>query len=75
MVKPVPPWLAQSLSRRLIMGLMVALAISGFALGALALYLGQRSMQHEQTQAATRLVATFEASLYNAMLQRDLPGL
>jgi methyl-accepting chemotaxis protein len=57
------------------MGLMVALVISGFALGALALYLGQRSMQQEQTQAATRLVATFEASLYNAMLQRDLPGL
>lgn len=75
MVKPVPPWLARSLSRRLIMGLMAALVISGFALGALALYLGQRSMQQEQAQAATRLVATFEASLYNAMLQRDLPGL
>ena len=75
MVNPVSPWLARSLSRRLIMGLLIAMAVSSFALGGLALYFGRQSMQQEQELAASRLVVTFEASLYNAMLQRDLPGL
>ena len=75
MVHAVTHWLSSSLNRRLTAGLLAALAVSCLALSAISLHLGRTSMRHEQELAATRLIATFEASLYNAMLQRDLPGL
>ncbi len=75
MFHTVRHWLTRSLSHRLTMGLAVALTVSGLALGGLGLSISRHQMRQEQQQAADRLVATFEASLFNAMLQRDLPGL
>ena len=68
-------WLAASVTRRLLAGLLIALATSGMVLTALALSMGQRSLRGEQEVAAKRLATVFEASLHNAMLRRDLPGL
>ena len=68
-------WLAASVRRQLLTGLLVALTASGIVLTALALSMGQRSLQSEQEAAANRLASVFEASLHNAMLRRDLAGL
>ena len=68
-------WLAVSVTRRLLAGLLIALATSGIVLTALALSMGQRSLRSEQEVAAKRLATVFEASLHNAMLRRDLAGL
>lgn len=68
-------WLAASLPRRLLLGLVAALALSAGLLTGLALWLGRAAIQQEQARAATQLVSVFESSLQNAMLQRDLPGL
>jgi signal transduction histidine kinase len=68
-------WLAVSVTRRLLAGLLIALATSGIVLTALALSMGQRSLRGEQEVAAKRLATVFEASLHNAMLRRDLAGL
>ena len=68
-------WLAASVRRRLLAGLLVALAASGILLTTLALSMGQRSLHSEQEAAADRLATVFEASLHNAMLRRDLAGL
>lgn len=68
-------WLAASVTRRLLAGLLIALATSGIVLTALALSMGQRSLRSEQEVAANRLATVFEASLHNAMLRRDLAGL
>lgn len=68
-------WLAASLPRRLLAGLVAALTLSAGLLTGLALWLGQEAMQQQQEHAATQLVTVFETSLQNAMLQRDLPGL
>jgi signal transduction histidine kinase len=64
-----------SISGRLVAGLVVALVVSGGLLVAMALWLGQQSVKAEQEQAAARLVQVFEASLHTSMLQRDLPSL
>lgn len=68
-------WLAASVTRQLLAGLLVALAASSLVLTALALSMGQRSLRSEQEAAANRLATVFEASLHNAMLRRDLAGL
>ena len=68
-------WLTSSVTRRLLAGLLIALATSGVVLTALALSMGQRSLRSEQEVAAKRLATVFEASLHNAMLRRDLAGL
>lgn len=57
------------------MGMWIALLVSMSMLGILVVYVDTALMRQEQQMAATRLVATFEASLHNAMLQRDLRGL
>jgi len=64
-----------SISGRLVVGLVVALVVSGGLLVAMALWLGQQSVRSEQEQSAARLVQVFEASLHTSMLQRDLPSL
>ena len=68
-------WLAESLPRRLLVGLVAALLLSATLLTGLTLWLGQRAMRQEQAHALTQLVTVLESSLQNAMLQRDLPGL
>ncbi len=65
----------QSISGRLVAGVIVAMVISGGLLVTMALWLGQQSVKAEQEQAAARLVQVFEASLHTSMLQRDLPSL
>ncbi len=64
-----------SLARRL--ALKLTLAVLAMSVGLLAAWigLGRRALQHEHEQASLRMAALFEASLQNAMLQRDLPGL
>ncbi|MBK7503095.1 MAG: HAMP domain-containing protein [Polaromonas sp.] len=69
-------WLSRSsLSKRLIAGLVVALAASGGLLVMISQSLSQGYVRNEQEVAAMRLVKVFEAGLHNAMLQRDLSGL
>jgi signal transduction histidine kinase len=68
-------WLAASLSRRLTLGLVVALLASAVIVVALGLATGQRALRQQQEDAARRVALLFEASLQNAMLKRDLDGM
>ena len=70
----LPRWLA-STRARLLAGLLVALLVSGAVLTVTALTLGHQSLRQAQERDARRLATLFEASLHNAMLQRDLAGL
>jgi len=64
-----------STRRRLLAGLLVALTVSGGLLTLTAVTVGQNNLRKEQEADARRLATLFEASLHNAMLQRDLTGL
>lgn len=72
---PPAGWLRGSVSRQLTAGLMVAMLVSALVLVALAQSLHRREMAHQQEAGAVRMGRVFEASLQNAMLQRDLPGM
>ncbi|MDR2155856.1 MAG: HAMP domain-containing protein [Burkholderiaceae bacterium] len=68
-------WLAASVSRRLTLGLIVALLVSAALVVALGLAAGQSALRRQQEDAARRMARLFEASLENAMLKRDLDGM
>jgi hypothetical protein len=68
-------WLLGSTRNRLLAGLLVALLVSGALLTLTAVSIGRQSVRHAQENDARRLATLFEASLHNAMLQRDLAGL
>ncbi|MDR0274859.1 MAG: HAMP domain-containing protein [Burkholderiaceae bacterium] len=68
-------WLAASVSRRLMLGLIVALLASAALVVALGLAVGQRALRQQQEDAARRMARLMEASLQNAMLKRDLDGM
>jgi len=68
-------WLGASLSRRLTLGLIVALLASACALVALMLAVNQGELRAQQEESARRMARLFEASLQNAMLKRDLDGI
>ncbi len=65
----------RSITTRLVLGLLVALIVSGTILAAMSLWLGHLGVRQQHEQAAARLVQVFEASLHNSMLQRDLGSL
>lgn len=71
----LPLWLQNSLPRRLMLGLVVALLVSSALLVVLALALGQENVRQQHEEAAQRVARLFEASLQNAMLKRDLIGM
>jgi len=68
-------WIASSLSRQLTLGLVVALLLSAGLLAVLALTVSRGAVRGEHEAAAQRMARLFEASLHNAMLNRDLAGL
>ena len=68
-------WLGASVSRRLTLGLFVALLASAALVVALGLAVGQRALRQQQEDAARRMARLFEASLQNAMVKRDLDGM
>lgn len=68
-------WLNASLSRRLTLGLIVALLTSAALVVALGLMIGQNALRQQQEDAARGVTRLFEASLQNAMIKRDLEGM
>jgi PAS domain S-box-containing protein len=66
---------ARSLSRRLALQLLLALLAGAAVLLAASVWVGQRALRHEHESASLREAELLEASLHNAMLQRDLAGL
>ncbi|MDR2014076.1 MAG: HAMP domain-containing protein [Azoarcus sp.] len=68
-------WLSVSVSRRLTLGLIVALLVSAAVVIALGLIVGHDVLRQQQEDAASSVAQLFETSLQNAMLKRDLDGL
>jgi PAS domain S-box-containing protein len=64
-----------SLSRRLALWWTMALLTAAAGLVVMWGWVGQRALHSEHEAAALRMATLFEASLRNAMLARDLPGL
>ncbi len=64
-----------SLAAKLALPLGVAFASATLLLLSGARWLGENALQREHEGAALHMAALFEASLHNAMLKRDLPGL
>lgn len=72
-LRPAPA--VASLSRRLALWWTVALLAAAAGLAATWGWIGQRALHDEHEASALRMATLFEASLRNAMLARDLPGL
>ena len=68
-------WLGASVSRRLTLGLAVALLASVALVAALGLAVGRGALRQQHEEAARSMARLFEASLQNAMLKRDLDGM
>ncbi len=68
-------WIAKSLSRKLTLGLVVIMSVASlvFLVILAVLYYGQ--LKKERAMASTQINLLLQASLENAMLKRDLPGL
>lgn len=64
-----------SLSRRLALILTLSFVVVAGVLMLAFRTIGQRALEREHEAASLRVAALFEASLRQAMLQRDLPGL
>jgi PAS domain S-box-containing protein len=67
--------LSTSLARRLALKLTLAFVAVAAGLLAASIWTGRLALQREHEAASLRMAALFEASLHNAMLKRDLPGL
>lgn len=67
--------LSTSLARRLALKLTLAFVAVAAGLLAASIWTGRHALQREHEAASLRMAALFEASLHNAMLKRDLPGL
>ncbi|MBP6319680.1 MAG: PAS domain-containing protein [Rubrivivax sp.] len=63
------------MSRRLAVLLTLLFVATAAALLLAFAWVGQRALEREHEAASLRVAALFEASLRQAMLQRDLPGL
>ena len=70
-----PEWIAKSLSRKLTLGLVTIMCVASLVFLAIltTLYYGQ--LKKERAMASTQVNLLLQASLENAMLKRDLPGL
>lgn len=72
---PLRTWLGVSLSRRLTLGLIVALLLSAIVLMGLMLTVNHGTLRAQQETSAKRIAQLFEASLQNAMVKGDLEGM
>lgn len=68
-------WFATPLARRLTLVMTLALMGASALLVGGALWIDRGALQAEHESSARRLAGLFEASLHNAMLRRDLPGM
>ncbi|MCU7844779.1 MAG: HAMP domain-containing protein [Candidatus Thiodiazotropha sp. (ex Monitilora ramsayi)] len=68
-------WIANSLNRKFILGTTSGLAISSLVFLLLYIPLYQSELGGERAHTATQINNLLQASLENAMLKRDLPGL
>lgn len=68
-------WIAKSLSRKLTLGLVIIMSVASLVFLSVltVLYYGQ--LKKERAMASTQINLLLQASLENAMLKRDLPGL
>lgn len=68
-------WIAKSLSRKLTLGLVIIMSVASMVFLSIitVLYYGQ--LKKERAMASTQVNLLLQASLENAMLKRDLPGL
>ena len=72
---PLRTWLSASLSRRLTLGLIVALLLSASVLMGLMAMVNHSALRAQQETSAKRMARLFEASLQNAMVKGDLEGM
>ncbi|MCU7829220.1 MAG: HAMP domain-containing protein [Candidatus Thiodiazotropha sp. (ex Myrtea sp. 'scaly one' KF741663)] len=68
-------WITNSLNRKFILGTTSGLAISSLVFLLLYIPLYQSELGGERAHTATQINNVLQASLENAMLKRDLPGL
>ncbi len=68
-------WLRARLERELLVWLVAIVLVVSIAFLVAAFWLGDRALRAEHQAAAGRVAQLFEASLRNAMLKRDLPGM
>ncbi len=68
-------WVAQSLSRKLVAGLALILALSSALFLGVLIWLYQSQLAQERGNASAQVNLLLQASLENAMLNRDLDGL
>ncbi|MEW8026323.1 MAG: ATP-binding protein [Candidatus Thiodiazotropha sp.] len=68
-------WIANSLNRKFILGTTSGLAISSLVFLLLYIPLYQSELEGERAHTANQVNNLLQASLENAMLKRDLPGL
>ncbi len=68
-------WIAQSLSRKLVFGLAVIMAVSSALFLTVLIILYQSQLAQERGNASAQVNLLLQASLENAMLNRDIPGL
>lgn len=68
-------WLSARSERKLVAVLLGITLASALVFLALALTMAERGVRAEHEASAQRIAGLFEASLKNAMLKRDLPGL
>lgn len=72
---PVAAWITARSERKLLVVLLGAALASALVFLILATTMAERGVRAEHEAAAHRIAGLFEASLKNAMLKRDLPGL
>jgi PAS domain S-box-containing protein len=68
-------FLRSKLGRRLLMVLLGTLAVGSLAFLLILVSVYRASLIHEHTRASTQVNQLLQASLENAMLKRDIPGL
>lgn len=69
------PLAGSPLTRRIALKLVPPLLAGLLVLLGLSAWIGRQALQQEHERASLRMASLFEASLMNAMLQRDLTGL
>ena len=73
--KVVGGWIAQSLGRKLVFGLAIIMAVSSALFLTILVILYQGQLARERGNASAQVNLLLQASLENAMLNRDLYGL
>ncbi len=72
---PIAAWITARSERKLLVVLLGAALASALVFLILATTMAERGVRADHEAAAHRIAGLFEASLKNAMLKRDLPGL